>query len=161
MSGAYGRQMAATGEERSTPAKSASGSCAIWMADEVVLLHDSDFYSSAGSWTNTLRALPSLFRVIEAKGLSAVSLRGCRSLDRVFFHMTRSTVPQIYPGLVRGVLIYIRLNDRTRPTLALEAAGARRWPLWLGRLGLLATFVAMSFLLCDKPSTTPRAANSS
>ena len=43
---------------------------------EVVLLHDSDFYSSAGAWTNTLRALPPLLGVMEAKGLTAVSLSG-------------------------------------------------------------------------------------
>lgn len=44
------------------------------MGGEVVLLHDSDFYSSPGSWRNTLQALPSLFRTIETKGLLTVNL---------------------------------------------------------------------------------------
>ena len=37
---------------------------------EVVLLHDSDFYSSPGSWKNTLDALPLLLAAMEAKRLS-------------------------------------------------------------------------------------------
>ena len=48
---------------------------------EVVLLHDSDFYSSSGSWRNTVAALPSLLAAIEAKGLSSVPLSR-RSLSR-------------------------------------------------------------------------------
>jgi peptidoglycan/xylan/chitin deacetylase (PgdA/CDA1 family) len=44
------------------------------MGGEVVLLHDSDFYSSPGCWRNTLQALPSLLRTIEAKGLLTVTL---------------------------------------------------------------------------------------
>jgi peptidoglycan/xylan/chitin deacetylase (PgdA/CDA1 family) len=41
---------------------------------EVVLLHDSDFYSSPGSWKNTLDALPLLLAAMEGKRLSPVLL---------------------------------------------------------------------------------------
>ena len=41
---------------------------------EVVLLHDSDFYASPGSWKNTLRALPSLLAAMEAKRLLSTAL---------------------------------------------------------------------------------------
>jgi peptidoglycan/xylan/chitin deacetylase (PgdA/CDA1 family) len=41
---------------------------------EVVLLHDSDFYSSPASWKNTLEALPLLFAAVEAQRLSPVAL---------------------------------------------------------------------------------------
>ena len=56
---------------------------------EVVLLHDSDFYASPGSWRNTLGALPLLLAAMEAKGLSpavlsrqAFSGRSILSLDK-------------------------------------------------------------------------------
>jgi peptidoglycan-N-acetylglucosamine deacetylase len=41
---------------------------------EVVLLHDSDFYASPGSWKNTLGALPLLLAAMDAKGLSPAVL---------------------------------------------------------------------------------------
>jgi peptidoglycan/xylan/chitin deacetylase (PgdA/CDA1 family) len=40
-------------------------------AGDVVLLHDSDAYSSAGSWRKTAAALPSLLEAIAARGVSA------------------------------------------------------------------------------------------
>ena len=40
---------------------------------EIVLLHDSDFYSSPGSWLNTLGALGPLVDAIGARGLTAVA----------------------------------------------------------------------------------------
>ena len=41
---------------------------------EVVLLHDSDFYASPGSWKNTLDALPLLLTAMEAKRLSPATI---------------------------------------------------------------------------------------
>ena len=41
---------------------------------EVVLLHDSDFYSSPGAYEHTLAAVPLLLSAMEAKGLSPVPL---------------------------------------------------------------------------------------
>ncbi len=43
-------------------------------AGDVVLLHDADHYSSAGSWRNTAAALPSLLAAISQTGESFVSL---------------------------------------------------------------------------------------
>jgi peptidoglycan/xylan/chitin deacetylase (PgdA/CDA1 family) len=41
---------------------------------EVILLHDSDFYASPGSWKNTLDALPLLLAAVEDKRLSPAAL---------------------------------------------------------------------------------------
>jgi peptidoglycan-N-acetylglucosamine deacetylase len=41
---------------------------------EILVLHDADFYSSAGSWRNTAGALPLVFERLEARGLSARSV---------------------------------------------------------------------------------------
>jgi peptidoglycan/xylan/chitin deacetylase (PgdA/CDA1 family) len=41
---------------------------------EIVLLHDSDFYSSPGSWLNTLGAVALLVDDLRARGLAAVPL---------------------------------------------------------------------------------------
>jgi peptidoglycan/xylan/chitin deacetylase (PgdA/CDA1 family) len=41
---------------------------------EVILLHDADYYSSAGSWRNTLAALPLILRTLETKGLRIIPL---------------------------------------------------------------------------------------
>ena len=41
---------------------------------EVVLLHDSDFYASPGSWRNTLGALPLLLAAVEERRLSPIAL---------------------------------------------------------------------------------------
>ena len=45
---------------------------------EIVLLHDSDFYSAPGSWRNTLGAMDLLVDEIGARGLAAVPLTGER-----------------------------------------------------------------------------------
>ena len=51
---------------------------------EVVLLHDSDFYSAPGSWKTTLQALPLLRAAVEAKQLSpAVLSRQAFSRQRI------------------------------------------------------------------------------
>jgi peptidoglycan/xylan/chitin deacetylase (PgdA/CDA1 family) len=41
---------------------------------DVVLLHDSDAYSSVGSWTRTAAALPSVIEAVATLGASAVSV---------------------------------------------------------------------------------------
>jgi peptidoglycan/xylan/chitin deacetylase (PgdA/CDA1 family) len=41
-------------------------------AGDVVLLHDADFYSSRGSWRNTLAALPFVLDAVAAAGLPLV-----------------------------------------------------------------------------------------
>lgn len=40
---------------------------------DVVLLHDADHYSAAGSWANTAQALPRILDAIAARGLRAVA----------------------------------------------------------------------------------------
>lgn len=42
---------------------------------DVVLLHDADYYSTPGSWTRTVAALPMILEALETRGLKAVSLR--------------------------------------------------------------------------------------
>ena len=39
---------------------------------EVILLHDSDYYGSLGSWQNTVAALPLIISALEAKGWAAI-----------------------------------------------------------------------------------------
>ena len=41
---------------------------------DVVLLHDSDAYSSADSWRRTAAAVPSVLAAIESLGVSAVAI---------------------------------------------------------------------------------------
>lgn len=41
------------------------------VAGDILLLHDSDRYSSPGSWRNTLGALPLIFERLDAAGLAA------------------------------------------------------------------------------------------
>jgi peptidoglycan/xylan/chitin deacetylase (PgdA/CDA1 family) len=43
-------------------------------AGDVVLLHDADFYSAAGSWRRTVAALPRILDAVEARGLRTVAL---------------------------------------------------------------------------------------
>jgi peptidoglycan/xylan/chitin deacetylase (PgdA/CDA1 family) len=43
---------------------------------DVLLLHDADHYSAAGSWRATAAALPEVLRRIEGAGLRAVALKG-------------------------------------------------------------------------------------
>lgn len=50
---------------------------------DVVLLHDSDFYSSPRSWVDTLDAVPLLLDEISRRGLKMTTLGGlCRTTDR-------------------------------------------------------------------------------
>ena len=71
-------------------AESISGRIArLLQGGDVVLLHDSDFYASPGSWKNTLGALPLLPAAMKVKGLSpavlsrqAFSRRSILSLDK-------------------------------------------------------------------------------
>ncbi len=44
-------------------------------AGDVLLLHDSDFYSAPGSWARTATALPRIIDVLRRRGLRAVALR--------------------------------------------------------------------------------------
>ena len=41
---------------------------------DVLLLHDSDSYSAAGSWRNTAGALPKVLRMLESRALRPVRL---------------------------------------------------------------------------------------
>jgi peptidoglycan/xylan/chitin deacetylase (PgdA/CDA1 family) len=43
-------------------------------AGDVLLLHDADHYSAAGSWRNTVAALPAVFEALEARGLATATL---------------------------------------------------------------------------------------
>jgi peptidoglycan/xylan/chitin deacetylase (PgdA/CDA1 family) len=61
-------------ERRASPASIARrATCALGPGD-VVLLHDSDAYSSAGSWRRTAAALPSVLAAIAALGVPAESV---------------------------------------------------------------------------------------
>ena len=44
-------------------------------AGDVLLLHDADFYSAAGSWARTVAALPMILDRLAARGLRPVALR--------------------------------------------------------------------------------------
>lgn len=59
---------------RATPASIARLATHDLRPGDVVLLHDSDAYSSAGSWRRTAAALPSVLDAIAALGVSAVSV---------------------------------------------------------------------------------------
>ena len=58
-------------ERRATPASIARRATANLRAGDVVLLHDSDAYSSARSWRRTAAALPSILDAIAALGVAA------------------------------------------------------------------------------------------
>jgi peptidoglycan/xylan/chitin deacetylase (PgdA/CDA1 family) len=47
-------------------------------AGDVVLLHDADHYSAAGSWRRTAEAVPEIVERLAATGLAASSVRGDR-----------------------------------------------------------------------------------
>jgi peptidoglycan/xylan/chitin deacetylase (PgdA/CDA1 family) len=49
---------------------------------EIVLLHDSDFYSSPGSWLNTLGAVALLVDELRGRGLAAVPLAATLAASR-------------------------------------------------------------------------------
>jgi peptidoglycan/xylan/chitin deacetylase (PgdA/CDA1 family) len=58
-------------ERRATPASIARRATRGLEAGGVVLLHDSDAYSSAGSWMRTAAALPSVLEAVAAMGVPA------------------------------------------------------------------------------------------
>ncbi len=61
-------------ERRATPAAIARRATRRLAPGDVVLLHDSDAYSSAGSWMKTAAALPSVLAAVAATGAPAVSV---------------------------------------------------------------------------------------
>ena len=61
-------------ERRATPASIARRVTRALAAGDVVLLHDSDAYSSPGSWRRTAAALPSILETVAALGLSVDSV---------------------------------------------------------------------------------------
>jgi peptidoglycan/xylan/chitin deacetylase (PgdA/CDA1 family) len=61
-------------ERRATPASIARRAAHGLAAGEVVLLHDSDAYSSADSWRRTSASLPSLLDAAASRSLSCVSV---------------------------------------------------------------------------------------
>src|SRR4051794_13986274 len=67
---AWGRDWRA----RATAASIADGATRDVRAGDVVLLHDADHYSAAGSWRATAAALPRILDVLAARGLRAVAL---------------------------------------------------------------------------------------
>jgi peptidoglycan/xylan/chitin deacetylase (PgdA/CDA1 family) len=61
-------------ERRATPASIAARATRGLGPGDVVLLHDSDAYSSSGSWRRTAAALPSVIEATAALGIPAVSV---------------------------------------------------------------------------------------
>jgi peptidoglycan-N-acetylglucosamine deacetylase len=61
-------------ERRATPASIAARATRRLSPGDVVLLHDSDAYSSSGSWRRTAAALPSVIEATAALGVPAVSV---------------------------------------------------------------------------------------
>ena len=61
-------------ERRATPASIARRATSGLRAGDVVLLHDSDAYSSDGSWRRTAAALPSVLDAVATLGCSAVAV---------------------------------------------------------------------------------------
>ena len=61
-------------ERRATPAAIASRATRGLRAGDVVLLHDSDAYSSADSWRRTAAALPSVLDAVATLGIPASSV---------------------------------------------------------------------------------------
>ncbi|HTR33747.1 MAG TPA: polysaccharide deacetylase family protein [Gaiellaceae bacterium] len=61
-------------ERRATPAAIARRTTRRLRSGDVVLLHDSDAYSSAGSWMRTAAALPSVLDAVATLGVSAVAV---------------------------------------------------------------------------------------
>ncbi|MDX6681517.1 MAG: hypothetical protein QOG94_1556 [Solirubrobacteraceae bacterium] len=67
---AWGRDWSA----RATPASIAARATHAVRAGDVVLLHDADHYSAAGSWRRTAQALPRILDELAARGLHAVAV---------------------------------------------------------------------------------------
>jgi len=65
-------------ERRATPQSIAALATRDLSAGDVVLLHDADHYSSAGSWRRTAAALPSVLSAISQTGEPLVSLNQSR-----------------------------------------------------------------------------------
>jgi peptidoglycan/xylan/chitin deacetylase (PgdA/CDA1 family) len=61
-------------EERATPASIAARVTDGVRDGAVLLLHDADDYSAAGSWRRTVGALPRVFATLEERGLSPAEL---------------------------------------------------------------------------------------
>jgi peptidoglycan/xylan/chitin deacetylase (PgdA/CDA1 family) len=61
-------------ERRATPAAIARRATRSLAPGDVVLLHDSDAYSSRGSWARTAAALPSVLAAVAALGVDAVAV---------------------------------------------------------------------------------------
>ncbi|HEY6963362.1 MAG TPA: polysaccharide deacetylase family protein [Gaiellaceae bacterium] len=61
-------------ERRATPASIARRATTGLRAGDVVLLHDSDAYSSADSWKRTAAALPSVLEAVAGLGVPSVSV---------------------------------------------------------------------------------------
>lgn len=59
---------------RTTPAAIAARATRDLRAGDVVLLHDADTYSAAGSWRATAQALPAVLEAVERAGLHTVTL---------------------------------------------------------------------------------------
>ena len=59
---------------RARPAAIAARATRDLRAGDVVLLHDADTYSAAGSWKRTAHALPSVLEAVERAGLDCVTL---------------------------------------------------------------------------------------
>jgi peptidoglycan-N-acetylglucosamine deacetylase len=70
----WGRDWAA----RATPATIARRASANLAAGDIVLLHDSDAYSSPASWRRTVSALPSIIRMASRTGEPLVSVSQSR-----------------------------------------------------------------------------------
>jgi peptidoglycan-N-acetylglucosamine deacetylase len=58
-----------------TPASIARRATAGVGAEDIVLLHDADYYSAPGSWVRTAAALPIILEELEARGLKSMLLR--------------------------------------------------------------------------------------
>jgi peptidoglycan-N-acetylglucosamine deacetylase len=61
-------------ERRATPAAIARRVAGGAAAGDILLLHDSDAYSAAGSWRRTADALPAVAELLSARGLGAVTV---------------------------------------------------------------------------------------
>jgi peptidoglycan/xylan/chitin deacetylase (PgdA/CDA1 family) len=57
-----------------TPAAIARRASRDLSAGDVILLHDADTYSAAGSWRRTAQALPSVLEAVQRAGLQTVTL---------------------------------------------------------------------------------------
>src|SRR5205085_10809198 len=61
-------------ERRATPESIARRATRGLRGGDVVLLHDSDAYSSVGSWRRTVAALPSILDAVAALGVDVVAV---------------------------------------------------------------------------------------